>query len=153
MSLQPPNTEQAKFRIGLSGTYWDKKPQYVISLNNQLISDGTIAGESGEIQYIEFEHDLIEDQSHELHIRFTNKTDLDVVQNSDLTEIVKDMLLNIESIEIDDISLDNLTRSASKYVPDDSKWPPITNCINLGWTGTYTLTFHSPFYLWLLENM
>jgi len=153
MSQQPHNTEQVKFRIGLSGTYWDKKPQYVISLNDQLITDGIITGESNEIQYIEFNHGLIEEQVHELHIRFPNKTDSDVVQNKDCTEILKDMLLNIVSIEIDDIDLGQLVWSCSKFIADDSNRPTLEECVNLGWNGTYTLTFRSPFYLWLLENI
>jgi hypothetical protein len=153
MSQPQLNTEHIKFRIGLSGTYWDKKPQYVISLNDELVSEGYITSASNDVQYIEFTHTLVEEQSYKLQIRFANKTDSDVVQNEDCTEILKDMLLNIVSIEIDDIDIENLRFSASEYVPDDPKWPAITDCVNLGWTGTYILRFSSPFYLWLLENM
>jgi hypothetical protein len=29
----------------------------------------------------------------------------------------------------------------------------LDNCVNLGWNGTYTLKFASPFYIWLLEKL
>ena len=153
MSQPQPNTEHIKFRIGISGTYWDKKPQYMLWLDDKLIANDYITASSGEVQYIEFSEHLAEEQQHQIRIRLNNKDDKDVIQNAECTEILKDMLLNIVSIEIDDIDVEQLIYGASKYIPDDPKWPPITECINLGWTGDYIFTFESPVYLWLLENM
>ena len=143
--------ETLKFKIGLSGTFWDKKPEYAVLINNQTVAEGSITGE--EVQHIEFSADVLDESENSLTIRLENKDSTDTVQNEDKTAIVKDMLLNIDSIEIDDISLGTLLWSASTFIPDDSQFPETKNCVNLGWNGSYTIKFNSPFYLWLLENM
>ena len=102
-------------------------------------------------EYVEFECEIPEGDN-TLEIKLLNKEDSDTVQNEDKSAIVKDMLLNVESLEIDDIDLDSLKWTASKFVPVDTTKPTLESCVNLGWNGTYSLTFTSPFYLWLLEN-
>ena len=145
--------ETLTFRIGVSGTYWDKKPAYSICVNGVPQASATIAGPTGAVEYAEFTLALAEDAEHLLEINLINKTDDDVVQSLDKTEIVNDMLLNIESVEIDDIDLGQLIWSNSEFVAADTARPTLKNCVNLGWNGSYQLKFNSPFYLWLLENM
>jgi hypothetical protein len=142
--------ETLKFKVGLSGTYWDRLPEFTISIDDQQYISGT-AGK--DIQYYEFDALVAENCSHQLRIRLENKSDSDVVQNEDQTQILKDMLLNIESISIDDLDLGILLWHGSKFVGDDPSRPTIDGCVNLGWNGTYILDFSSPFYLWLLEKM
>ena len=100
---------------------------------------------------MEFTCDLEEDQDHLLEIRLVNKTSKDTVTEND--EIVKDTLLNIDSIAIDDIELGDLKWSMSEFVGDNPNRPILQRCVNLGWNGSYHLKFTSPFYIWLLENM
>jgi hypothetical protein len=76
-----------------------------------------------------------------------------VVQNEDKSAIVKDMLLNVVSVEIDEIDIGHLLHSKSTFTGDDPTRPVLSNCVNLGWNGTWKLTFTSPFYIWLLENI
>ena len=85
-----------------------------------------------------------------------NKADADtVIENG---EVVRDMLLNIDDITIDDISLGNLLWSA-EYILDKKRIykgqeiDHLDGCVNLGWNGTYVLKFTSPFYIWLLEKL
>ena len=151
--MSQPNVETLTVKIGLSGTYWDRAPAFSVLLDGVKQTEGTITSPSGVVQYIEFTADLAEEQEHLLEIRLDNKTCADTVENEDKTAIVKDMLLNVESIEIDDIDLDQLTWTASEFVSDDPANPVIKNCVNLGWTGAYKLKFNCPFYLWLLESM
>jgi len=151
MSNNQPNTEVIKFRVGLSGTYWDKKPAYAIGVNGTVYKEGAVTAESGAIEYVEFECEIPEGDN-KLEISLLNKADSDTVQNEDKSAIVNDMLLNIESIEIDDIDLGSLKWTGSNFVPSDTTRPTLVNCVNLGWNGTYSLAFASPFYLWLLEN-
>lgn len=150
MSQALPEKETLKFKIGLSGTYWDRKPQYTVLIDDVKVAEGVA---DSEVSYVEFSHDLEDDKSHTVNIRLENKTNYDVVQSEDKSTIVKDMLLNIESISIDDVDLGQLKWDKSKFVGDDPSRPVIANCVNLGWNGTYTLEFSCPFYLWLLENM
>ena len=147
------NEEKLTFAIALSGTYWDRKPQFSIWLDDHVIAQSEIASPAQQI--LNFERKIDEGQ-HELKIRLENKVDTDTVTENG--EVVKDMLLNIDDIIIDDISLGNLLWSA-EYVldhPQEYKGQTIDHldgCVNLGWNGTYILKFSSPFYIWLLEKL
>jgi hypothetical protein len=144
--------ETLSFKLGLSGTFWDRRPEYTILISGEKITSGTITGESNALEYIEFDHTIEEDSDYTLEIRLENKDDSDT-KVDEHGQIVKDMLLNIESIEIDDINVENLIWSISKYTPDDKDLPTLTKCTSLGWNGTYYFPFSSPFYVWLLENL
>lgn len=150
--------ESLHFRIGLSGTYWDKKPQYSIAIGDEVVKSGTITGASDETEYIEFDYETDADAPC-LKISLLNKTDQDTVQNEDKTAIVKDLLLNIVSVEIDEIDLGNLIYSLSEYHPNrpvdyqGETTQLVKNCVNLGWNGTWQLQWVNPFYIWLLENI
>ena len=149
------SSETLHFKVGLGGTYWNKVPAYSIMLNDTEIMKGQITAPSGECEYIEFDAELPEG-TNALKIRLENKDNSDVVKddsNKDDFVIVKDMLLDIHSILIDELDLGTLTRSCSSFTGDDITRPVLTNCVNLGWNGTWTLTFDSPFYMWLLENL
>ena len=143
--------ELLSIRIGLSGTFWDKQPKYSVLVNDKLIVTGVI--ESSDINYVDFNVEVTEDSLHKLKIRLENKEDSDTIENDDKSSIIKDMLLNIESIEIDDINLGLLMWEASEFTPDDPTRPTLQKCVNLGWNGTYSLEFKSPFYMWLLEKI
>ena len=145
--------ENLNFSIRLTGTYWDKKPQFSVWLDDHVVTQSEIASVAEQI--VNFERKIFEGP-HSLKIRLENKTNSDtVIENG---EVVKDMLLNIDDITIDDISLGNLLWS-TEYVldrPQQYKGQTINylnGCVNLGWNGTYTLKFTSPFYIWLLEKL
>lgn len=150
--------ESLHFRIGLSGTYWDKKPQYSIAIGDEVVKSGTITGASDETEYIEFDYETDADAPC-LKISLLNKTDQDTVQNEDKTAIVKDLLLNIVSVELDEIDLGDLIYNLSEYhlnCPVDYQGETtqiVKNCVNLGWNGTWQLQWINPFYIWLLENI
>jgi hypothetical protein len=147
-------TETLTFKISLTGTYWSKKPNFSIFLNDELIEQKDIENQS--VHEIVFERGVAEDQEHELKIRLNNKQDEDTIIEN--TQIVKDMILNIDGIEIDDVDIGNLRWSA-EYKLDQAReyngkqTDHIDNCVNLGFNGTYTLKFTSPFYIWLLEKL
>jgi hypothetical protein len=145
--------ENLQFKISLTGTYWDKKPQFSVWLDDHVVIQSEIASKSEQI--INFERRVTEGP-HNLKIRLENKVDADtVIENG---EVVKDMLLNIDDITIDDISLGNLLWSA-EYILDKPQIykgqtiDHLDGCVNLGWNGTYILKFSSPFYIWLLEKL
>jgi hypothetical protein len=145
-------TETLHFRIGLAGTYWDKHPIYSILVNDVQIQQNTIDTASEETFYVEFDAEVGEG-SCTLKIRLENKDWTDTVENADKTAIVKDMLLNIRSVEIDEINLGNLIYTKTQFVGDDPNRPVLDKCQDLGWNGAWILRFESPFYIWLLENI
>jgi len=145
--------ENLQFKISLTGTYWDKKPQFSVWLDDHVVVQSEIASKSEQI--INFERRVTEG-SHQLKIRLENKTTADTDIKND--EVIDDMLLNINDITVDDISLGNLLWSA-EYILDKPQIykgqtiDHLDGCVNLGWNGTYTLKFSSPFYIWLLEKL
>ena len=149
--------EKLHFKIELAGTYWEKIPQYSVAINNDLIvPSGIISTESDESFFVEFDYDADEEKDYEIQIRLENKTDLDVLKDDYESEkfiILKDMLLHIRSIEIDDIELGFLMLSHSEFIGDDPERPTLHQCVDLGWNGTWKFMFKSPFYIWLLENV
>jgi hypothetical protein len=156
------HTEELSFKISLSGTYHDKMPAYSILLDDTLIKQATITQPTDVIEVIEFTAPISEG-SHELKIRLENKDSSDTIvrkERDDSTEyeIIKDMLLNIVGIEVDEISLGQLIWD-SEYILDkpilidDVLVEKIDKCVNFGHNGTYVLHFTSPFYLWLLEKI
>lgn len=149
------NQEELSFEITLSGTYWDRKPQFSILVNDEEVASDTINQPSSGLQTVTFTKKFVEGD-HVLKIRLNNKENQDtVIENGVVT---KDMLLNIEDIIIDGISLGNLLWSA-EYILDTPKQyngetiDHLDHCVNLGWNGAYTLKFSSPFYIWLLERL
>jgi hypothetical protein len=146
------DVEKLHFKISLSGTYWDKHPIYSISVNDSIIETREVESQTNEVFFTEFDADVAEGPA-VLKIRLENKQWTDTIQNEDKTEILKDMLLNIKSIEIDEIDLGNMIWEKSTFTGDDADRPVLDNCVNLGWNGSWELRFESPFYIWLLENI
>ena len=145
--------ESLEFVVTVSGTYWDKKPQFSIWLDDQVIIQTSISSESQ--QPHKFTR-TIDEGEHTLKIRLENKSSSDTqIVNG---EVTNDMILNIDDITIDDISLGQLLWDA-EYVLDKPQQyngkeiTQLSNCVNLGWNGTYVLKFSSPFYIWLLEKL
>jgi len=145
--------ENLSFKISLTGTFWDRRPQFSVWLDNHVVIQSEIASSAEQI--VSFERRVDEGQ-HELKIRLENKTLNDTVTENG--QIIKDMVLNIDDIIIDDISLGNLLWSA-EYILDEKQMyqgkeiDHLDGCVNLGWNGTYVLKFTSPFYIWLLEKL
>ena len=144
--------ELVHVKIGISGTYWDKRPQYRVEYNDVVACQGDIANDSDVVEYLEFDCEYESDEV-VLRVFLTNKTDSDTIENEDKTAIVKDMLLNIVSVEIDEIDFGNLIYTHSEFVADDASRPTLKECVNLGWNGAWCLRWTNPFYIWLLENI
>jgi hypothetical protein len=145
--------ENLSFQISLTGTFWDKHPQFSVWLDDHVVTQTEIVSSAEQI--VSFKR-KVDEGAHELKIRLENKTTSDtVIENG---EVVKDMLLNIDDITIDDISLGNLLWSAEYVLDKPHEYQGKTidhldGCVNLGWNGTYILKFTSPFYIWLLEKL
>jgi hypothetical protein len=152
--------ETLHFKVGLSGSSEQKQPKFSIAIDGNIVQEGTLSQAPNVTEYFEFDVSLTE-EPHELQISFINKLPADTIKDSD-GNIVGDMLLNIDSIEIDEINLGTLPWTSSIYNPiypdsymdrDQKNIKDVTNCVTLGWNGIWRLPFHSPFYIWLLENI
>ena len=155
--------EKLKFKLELYSTYWDKTPRAEILINSHSHFNQTITGTEKEPTVIEFEHELKEGEKYSLIIERSGKDIRQtVVENG---QIVKDQLLHIKSIEIDEIEIGALVysglytprypepwasqqRQAGNALPASFK-----NVTAMGHNGRWELGFTSPFYMWLLENL
>jgi hypothetical protein len=152
------DVEKVHVKLGISGTYWEKKPQYRVSFNDSIISENFITANSDEVEYLEFDVEYAT-ESAVLKVELLNKQDSDTVQSDDKSCILRDMLLNIVEVEIDEIDLGPLLFSHSIYTTENIvSWRgentnTIKNCLNLGWNGAWTLTWSNSFYIWLLEEL
>jgi hypothetical protein len=150
------NEEKLRFVVTLSGIFWERRPQFSIWLDDHQVVTSEIV--SLNQQEVKFER-TIDEGNHTLKIRLENKNNSDTVVNVvENAEVIKDMLLNINDITIDDISIGNLLWSAEYILDQPQKYKGQTitkldNCVNLGWNGTYVFKFASPFYIWLLEQL
>jgi hypothetical protein len=76
----------------------------------------------------------------------------------DDNNIVADMLLNVDSISIDQIDLGHLVHKLSVFYPNETFAKmagiptEIPNLTCIGFNGEFRLKFQVPTYLWLLEN-
>lgn len=147
--------EKVHIKLGLSGTYWGKKPQYRISFNDTVLTDAHIVAETNTVEYFEYDLEYDSDTA-VLKVELLNKSPEDTVKDNyedpDNYTIVDDMLLNIVSLEVDEIDLGMLVQNQSEYRPIGHA-EVMRECVNLGWNGAWTLTWNNPFYIWLLENI
>jgi len=155
--------EKLKFRLELYSTYWDKTPRAEILINSHSHFNQEITGTEKEPTVIEFEHELTEGEKYSLIIKRSGKDNRQtVVENG---QIVKDQLLHIKSIEIDEIEIGALVYSglytpqypepwASEQAKAGNALPAsFKNVTCMGHNGRWELGFTSPFYMWLLENL
>ena len=157
-------TEKLKFKLQLYSTHWNKKPIVDVKINDKSYFKNEIAGTKENPTLIEFEQECEEGKDYQLILDRSNKDKRQTIVN-EKGDLLKDQLLHIKSIEIDEIDLGALLfegvyrpnypepwatqqREAGHNIPETLK-----KSIDLCHNGTWTFTFTSPFYMWLLENL
>ena len=157
-------TEKLKFKLELYATMWDKAPHAEVLIGDKSYFSADITGTEEKPDLIEFEHELEEGKSYELIIKRTGKGRNQTVIN-EKGDILKDQLLHIKGIEIDEIDIGALVYEGV-YTPEyPEPWATqqresgndlkdsFKNVTKMGFNGTWSFKFSSPFYMWLLENL
>ena len=157
-------TEKLKFKLELYATMWDKPPHAEIMLGDKSYFAGDITGTEDKPDVIEFEHELKEGDSYELIINISGKGKNQTVVN-EKGDLIKDQLLHIKDIEIDEINIGALVYEGVYTPTYPEPWATqqrelgnemeesFKNVTMMGFNGKWTFTFSSPFYMWLLENL
>jgi len=157
-------TEKLKFKLELYATMWDKSPHAEILINGKSHFTGDITSTEDKPTLVEFEHELTEGETATLIIDRSGKSKGQTMINEN-GDVLKDQLLHIKSIEIDEIDLGALVyngvytprypepwatqqREAGTTLPESFK-----NVTSMGHDGIWKFKFESPFYMWLLENL
>ena len=156
-------TEELSFKLELFATYWNVKPKCEIMINNEIKWSDEISGTEDDPTVIEFTHTCEENQKYNLVLNRQGKTTRQTIVEGD--KIVKDQLLHIKNIQIDEIDIGGL-KYEGVYKPEyPEPWATtqrnngvelpetLKSSVILGHNGTWTLGFSSPFYMWLLENL
>ena len=157
-------TEKLKFKLELYATMWDKPPVAEILIGDKSYFKGHITGTEDKSNVVEFEHEFTESEESTLTISRSGKFNNQTVVN-DKGDLLKDQLLTIKSIEIDEIDIGALVYEGV-YTPDyPEPWATqqraagsellesFKNVTSMGHNGTWRFKFVSPFYMWLLENL
>ena len=157
-------TEKLKLKLELYATMWDRPPHAEIFIDGKSYFKSDITGTEDKPDLIEFEAEFEEDKDYHLIINRSGKGRNQTVIN-DKGDILKDQLLHIKSIEIDEIDLGALVYEGA-YTPQyPEPWATqqreagvelrhsFKNVTQMGHEGEWRLAFSSPFYRWLLENL
>ena len=156
-------TEKLKFKLELFATMWDKAPHVDIMINDKSFYKGDVTGTEEKPDLIEFEHELEENNAYELKIVRSGKTNgQTVIENG---KMIKDQLLHIKYIEIDEIDIGPLVYegvytpqypepwASQQHEAGNDLQDSFKNVTQMGFNGTWSFKFESPFYMWLLENL
>ena len=106
-------------------------------------------------QHIEFTVPDDDSVEHVIEWRLSGKTAAHT-QINDQGQIVKDALLEIRDVSIDNLNLDQIMYDNAVYTHNLNGHAQQTQDKffgSMGCNGTVQLTFVSPFYVWLLEHM
>ena len=157
-------TEKLKIKFSLYATMWDKPPHAEILINGQSHYKGDITGTEDTPKVIEFEQELGEGKEQSLVILRSGKSQNQTVVNQK-GDILKDQMLHIKGIEIDEIDIGALVFNGV-YTPSyPEPWATqqreagvelresFKNVTKMGHDGEWRFKFASPFYMWLLENL
>jgi hypothetical protein len=157
-------TEKLKFKIELYATMWNSPPHAEIMIDDKSHFNGNITTSESDPTSIEFTHEFNEGSSYDLIIKRSNKGKNQTIVN-EKGDILKDQILHIKNIEIDEIDIGALVYEGL-YTPEyPEPWATQQNeagntleksfksVTKMGHNGEWRLGFASPFYMWLLENL
>lgn len=148
--------EQLEFKIRLSASYWNKVPEYLISIVPRIeLGVRQFSAATGANEDIEFAVGL-EPGQYQLRVALLNKQDSDTVVENGV--IVRDMRLNVERITVNGTRLPMIASSATYFLDSAREFQGqvidhIPQAVNMGWNGYYQLPFAVPFYPWFIENL
>jgi hypothetical protein len=157
-------TEKLKFKLELYATMWDQPPVAEIKINSKSYFNSEITSTEQNPTIIEFEAELTEESEYNLIIERSGKGKNQTVIN-EKGDILKDQLLHIKSIEIDEIDISALVYEGVYTPKYPEPWATqqresghdlkdsFKNVTQMGFNGEWKFTFSSPFYMWLLENL
>lgn len=143
-----------KLKIGLDSTWWDKAPHSRIYLNNDMLFDDKVE----QAKLLEFKFQNLDCTRCQLRVELVGKTVDQTLVDGD-NRILKDQLLKIEKIEIDEIDLGLLIFTKGLYYPDypihlhNQNLPSAMSADTFGFNGYWVLEFDLPFTFWYLENL
>ena len=134
-----------RVQITLVGHYWDLVPEYSLYWNDKVVRRGRTTADNGntQIEVLESTEPL-----HELRIGFENKSSDQSVLNLNRTKLIRDMLLEVRDVIVNDRTIP--IHPNSHYVLDQKniyqgklvKEIPHINI--MGYNGVLTIKINNP---------
>jgi len=139
--------ETIKFKAVIDSEYFNNPPYLKIHLDDDVLFDGAITEE----MVLERTLQLEDDSGYKLNFTLHDKSKYDTVLEDG--KIIKDTIIKIESIELDDVDITNIlpVEQEKCYYTYGGQKHPFYDVI--GVNGTSTIEFFTPFYVWLLETL
>ena len=142
--------ESFEIKFQVSNTDPTVPLQLQVCLDDQTLDTFTVA-ETRKCVY----NVTLADGPHELQLIMSGKT-IDHTVLDPQGQIVTDAVLQLSTIELDEINIDTMVQNLAVYTHDfngngDQVHDQFYHA--MGCNGTASLKFTTPVYLWLLENM
>jgi hypothetical protein len=118
-------------------------PKIKFYLDDDLYEDFTFTDVSSKI---DIPLSLL-DGEHELTIEIYNKTNASTLLDEN-NNIVKDQLITLDQIAIDDVILPDFVKYSGVYIVGDNTYP---QALTWGLNGRWVLKFSVPFITWVLD--
>ena len=139
--------EKIKFAITLGSDYQTVAPKARVAINDTVLFENTVESDVLIVKTLEFDNE----GSHQLKIDLLDKlpehTEIDEQGN-----VVKDSLLKIKKVIIEDIEIQNELSLVSESFYYEHSGEKHTLYDTLGVNGTAVINFNTPFYMWVLET-
>jgi hypothetical protein len=142
--------EQTTFKFQARSTHPDLKLQ--VQLNSKTVLGLDLTNQLTEY---EFTFDDIDDKIYNVEFVLSGKT-VDHTKIDQAGDIVADETVEITDVTVDDININQVFVEQAVYCHDfNGTKEPVEDQFfgTMGCNGTVSLSFSTPFYMWLLENM
>ena len=155
--------EETEIEVRLSATYWQDLPLFELWIDDIKFADDLVKAkkELNETESFTWKGEL-EEGDHTLKLVFKGKNirgsrKIQTVKDENGV-IIKDQLLHLDNILLDNIELGYTAIKLSKYYQFsydgcDTHEPILTGRNTFGVNGEMILNFSVPTYMWLLENI
>lgn len=142
--------EELNFKIKLLSNAVDTCPAVRVLLDDKEYFNGTVFGE----ETIEFDAEIDDDFT--FRVEFEGNDPRNFILDSDGMP-TNSVNIEVNEIRIDDIDIKEIAYNLSQFNIDPSE-PYIdkytlTNCMDFGLKGVWTLPIETPVYIWMLENL
>ena len=142
--------EELNFKIKLLSNAVDICPDIRVLLDDKEYFSGTVFGE----EIVEFNAEVDDDFT--LNVEFAGNDPRNFILDSEgmptnsVNITISELL--VESVNINDIAYEMASFNidpSEKYIENYT----LTNCMDFGFKGVWTLPIEIPVYIWILENL
>lgn len=148
-------------KLKLIPEYWNRPPSISVILNKECCIKKSIIEE--QTLECKFDSALLQEENY-LAVQRYGKTNEDTIINEN-NEVVKDSVLHISGVEINDIDLGNIVYTIPFFPEYPEPWATqqknngnilptsVKPCTSIFHNGEWRITWTEPFHLWYLENL